>query len=178
MTDAPSRRGLHVRRAGPGDAETVAQLGERVFVETFESADNAADVRAYVAEAFAVERVRGEIVDAGSTVLIGEVDGKPVGYARLLVGEPDQAITGEAPVELVRLYVHASQHGAGVGAGLMQASIDAARAEGRRTMWLGVWERNSRAIAFYRKWGFERVGEHSFLLGSEEQTDWLMQRSI
>jgi ribosomal protein S18 acetylase RimI-like enzyme len=68
--------------------------------------------------------------------------------------------------------------GSGIGAALMRAVLDAARRNGRKTLWLGVWERNARAIAFYERWGFEVVGEHVFRLGSDEQTDLIMERAV
>jgi ribosomal protein S18 acetylase RimI-like enzyme len=65
-----------------------------------------------------------------------------------------------------------------VAAALMQACLDQARKAEHDVVYLGVWEHNPRAIAFYRKWGFEKVGEHVFLLGDDEQTDWLMLRPL
>jgi ribosomal protein S18 acetylase RimI-like enzyme len=60
----------------------------------------------------------------------------------------------------------------------MDAALAAARVRGAETLWLGVWERNARAVAFYRKYGFTRVGEHTFVLGSDTQTDWLLARPL
>jgi ribosomal protein S18 acetylase RimI-like enzyme len=61
---------------------------------------------------------------------------------------------------------------------LMTAALAAAVERGAETIWLGVWERNPRAIAFYRKWGFEDVGSHDFLLGNDRQIDRLMVRAV
>jgi ribosomal protein S18 acetylase RimI-like enzyme len=81
-------------------------------------------------------------------------------------------------LELKRLYVARACHGQGVAQALMDAALDAARARGAQTMWLGVWERNPRAVAFYRKYGFTRVGEHTFMLGTDAQTDWVLARPL
>jgi GNAT superfamily N-acetyltransferase len=83
-----------------------------------------------------------------------------------------------APVELQRFYADRSAIGHGVGAALMRASLDAARSAGHRTLWLGVWERNARAISFYERWQFETVGDHKFRLGSDLQTDLIMARPV
>ena len=88
------------------------------------------------------------------------------------------AVQGPAPLELKRLYVARAWHGQGVAQALMDAVLDAARASGARTLWLGVWERNPRAAAFYAKYGFTRVGEHTFVLGADAQTDWLLARPV
>jgi ribosomal protein S18 acetylase RimI-like enzyme len=82
------------------------------------------------------------------------------------------------PVELVRLYVLREWLGRGVGEALMRACVDEARRAGHATIWLGVWERNGRAQAFYRKWNFRAVGEHVFQLGYDPQKDILMQRAV
>ena len=82
------------------------------------------------------------------------------------------------PVELQRLYVDRTAMGRGVGAALMRATLDAARSAGYRTLWLGVWERNARAISFYERWQFETVGDHVFRLGSDHQTDLIMARRV
>jgi ribosomal protein S18 acetylase RimI-like enzyme len=76
------------------------------------------------------------------------------------------------------LYASQEWLGRGVGGALMQACIDEGRQKGFRTLWLGVWEHNNRARAFYRKWNFREVGEHIFRLGDDSQTDILMERSI
>jgi ribosomal protein S18 acetylase RimI-like enzyme len=82
------------------------------------------------------------------------------------------------PLELKRLDVARAWHGQRVAQALMDVALDAARARGARTVWLGVWERNPRAIAFYAKYGFTRVGEHTFVLGADAQTDWVLARSF
>jgi len=82
------------------------------------------------------------------------------------------------PVELSRIYVSADWLGRGIDQALMQRCIDDAREAGCETMWLGVWGRNSRPQSFYRRWGFRKVGEHVFMLGSDPQTDWVMEGAL
>jgi ribosomal protein S18 acetylase RimI-like enzyme len=101
-----------------------------------------------------------------------------VGYVHLASGPAPVTVEGPAPLELKRLYVARAWHGRGVAQALMDAALDAARARGARTLWLGVWERNPRAVAFYGKYGFTRVGEHTFLLGADPQTDWVLARPL
>ncbi len=93
-------------------------------------------------------------------------------------GNAPGSVNGRKPIELVRLYVSRESLGSGVGAALMQACIDDAQHGGYDTLWLGVWENNTRAQAFYRKWHFVQVGTHVFQLGDDPQTDFLMQRSV
>ena len=93
-------------------------------------------------------------------------------------GKAPVAVTGTEPVELVRIYVENDIIGAGYGAALMNACLEEAKKNGHRTIWLGVWEKNLRAIRFYRRWGFTKVGTKEFLLGSDLQNDHIMARPV
>jgi ribosomal protein S18 acetylase RimI-like enzyme len=169
-----------IRTATPADAEPLAALAQRTFRDTFADDNSADDIEAYVRNSFSLDRVRVELADNANTFLLAFMDGQkhPDGYAKLRTGTTDRSVTGEDPVELQRLYVDRSAIGHGVGAALMQASLDAARSAGHRTLWLGVWERNARAIAFYERWQFETVGDHEFRLGSDPQRDLIMARPV
>jgi GNAT superfamily N-acetyltransferase len=168
-----------IRRAGVRDAALLAQLGARTFSDTFAAENKPEDMAAYLSASFSPERQTEELLDALTAYFIAEVDGEAVGYAQLHAGVAPECVARDAPVELVRLYVTRQWHGrGGVSAALMRACIDEARRAGRRTLWLGVWERNARAQAFYRKWGFQQVGEHIFQLGSDPQNDVLMALQI
>ena len=160
------------------DAALLSELGARTFSETFASDNTPEDLAAYMAASFTVAQQTAELKDPASIFLIAEVDGRAAGYARLHNGEPEKGVEGAKPIELVRLYVSREWLGRGIGAQLMRACIDEARQAGHETIWLGVWEGNPRAQAFYRKWNFRPVGEHIFRLGSDLQRDILMERSV
>jgi len=167
-----------IRRGTLADAALLSELGARTFSETFAADNTPEDLAAYVATSFNVAQQTSELEDPGSTFLIAEVNGHAAGYAKLHDGEPEKGVEGAKPIELVRLYVSRHWLGRGVGEQLMRACIDEARQAGHETIWLGVWERNARAQAFYRKWNFRAVGEHMFQLGSDLQRDILMERSL
>src|SRR5687767_125081 len=169
---------LMIRRADHEDAGLLAELGARTFSETFAADNSPEDMAAYLAESFNPARQTAELNDPASTFFIAEVGGLAAGYAQLHAGEAAAGVEGPRPVELVRLYVSREWLGRGVGEALMRACVDAARRAGHGTIWLGVWERNGRAQAFYRKWGFRAVGEHIFPLGSDPQRDILMERAL
>jgi ribosomal protein S18 acetylase RimI-like enzyme len=169
-----------IRIATSADAESLAALAERTFRDTFTDDNSTEDMYAYVRTSFSFDRVRDELADDANTFLLAFMEGKeqPKGYAKLRAGTTDPSVTGPDPVELQRLYVDRSAFGHGVGAALMRASLDAARLAGHRTLWVGVWERNARAISFYGQWQFETVGDHEFMLGSNKQTDLIMARPV
>ncbi|NUO50759.1 MAG: GNAT family N-acetyltransferase [Polyangiaceae bacterium] len=169
-----------VRPARSEDAEAISALAAATFRDAFGSQNTEADMSKYIADAFQPEKQKAEILDTQSVVLVAQGgDGDQlVGYAHLVAGGASSGITGEPPIELKRLYVDRAWHGRGVAQSLMDSTIEAARLRGAQTIWLGVWEHNPRAVAFYAKYGFQRVGEHTFLLGSDQQTDWLLARPV
>ena len=172
-----------IRPAAIGDAVALSRLAATTFRETFEGQNAPEDMARYLAEAFTPEQQAAEIADQAGTVLLAEHHAESggaelIGYAHLIAGPIPEAVRGPDPLEIKRIYVARAWHGRGVAQALMEAAIEAARARGARTLWLGVWERNPRAVAFYAKYGFTRVGEHAFVLGSDTQTDWLLARPV
>ena len=113
---------------------------------------------------------RAAQVDANASELAG--------FAQLRWGNSPDCVIGARPGELQRLYVLESWHGQGIAQQLMQASIEAMQQRGSDCLWLGVWECNYRALAFYKKAGFVAVGEHVFHLGSSAQRDLLLTRAV
>ncbi len=169
---------ITIRRAVVTDAPALAEFGRRTFHDTFAPDNDPADMAAYLAEAFAPEKQAAQLAAPGRTCLFAEVDGALVGYACLMDGAQHRDAGGAHPVELERFYVDRRWHGRGVAAPLMMAVVQYARAVGADVLWLGVWERNARAIAYYRKQGFERVGAQTFHLGADVQTDDVMRRAL
>ena len=170
--------GLTIRRGTATDAGLLSDLGARTFSETFAADNTPEDLTAYIATSFTVTQLTSELEDPASTFLIAEVDGRAAGYAKLHDGEPEKGVEGVNPVELVRLYVSREWLGRRVGEQLMRTCVDEARQAGHDSIWLGVWERNPRAQAFYRKWNFRDVGEHVFQLGADQQRDIVMERTL
>ncbi len=167
-----------IRRATLADARLIAELGARTFYDTFAPDNNPEDMAAYIAETFGPRQQEEELADPRASFFIAEIEAVAVGYAQLKSGDSPACVKGSHPVELVRLYAAKEWIGRRIGEALMRVSIAEAERHGYRTMWLGVWERNERAQKFYIKWGFEVVGEHVFQLGSDAQTDWIMERAL
>jgi ribosomal protein S18 acetylase RimI-like enzyme len=171
--------GVTVRAATAGDAGVLAALAERTFRDAFGGSNAPADMDAHCARAYSEAQQAGEIADPSMDTLVAETgDGTLVGFAMVREGPAPEVVRGPLPIELWRIYVDRAHHGHGVAQALMEASLDAARRRGGATIWLGVWERNPRAQAFYRKMGFDVVGTHTFLLGSDPQTDHVMAQGL
>lgn len=171
---------IKIRQAAIKDAEMLAELSYKTFWDAFHHHPKNApeDLADYMHKAFNLEQIRREIAEENSTFLIAEIKGEPVGYAKLMVGSIEDGITAEKPIELNRLYSKQEFLGKGIGARLMDECFRIAEGNGCDVMWLGVWEFNSRAQKFYEKYGFYEVGKHVFQLGSDAQTDLLMQKEI
>ena len=166
------------RRAVPDDAQTLAEFASRTYYETFAAVNTPENMRAYLDSAFTPAQLEYELNDPGSIFFLGYVEGKLAGYAKLFPGDVPECISGPVPIELVRFYVDQSWHGRGVASALMDVCLAEARRGRFQTMYLGVWENNERAKAFYKKWKFEHVGQHIFQMGDDAQIDWWMERSI
>lgn len=171
---------IKIRKATPADAKPLTDLAYTTFWDAFAHHPKNApeDLNHYMRQAFNLEQIAAELTDDNSIFLIAEIDGKPAGYAKLIVESTEDGITATRPIELSRLYSHQEYLGKGVGQNLMDACFEHAKTHGHDIMWLGVWEYNPRAQAFYTKNGFRQVGKHTFQLGSDPQTDLLMQREL
>ena len=171
---------LSIRQATTDDAKLLTDLAYTTFWDAFAHHPKNApdDLNHYMRQAFSLEQIASELGDEKSIFLIAEVAGEAAGYAKIILDNTEPGITAERPIELSRLYSHLKFLGQGVGQSLMDACFDRAREEGRDVMWLGVWEFNPRAQRFYEKNGFNVVGSHTFVLGSDPQTDLLMQREL
>ena len=176
---AQSPRGTTtVRRANASDAVLLSQVSARLFEQTFGPANDPADMREYVDAAFSIDAQRESLADDDRAVWIAEDDGHAaVGYAVLRRGSTADGVVGSKPAEVQRIYVDQAWHGHGAGDALMRACVNQAKAWHADVLWLGVWEKNPRAIAFYEKSGFRVVGRQTFQLGSDVQHDFVMAKT-
>lgn len=169
---------ITIHRASPDDVGLLTQLSAKTFYDTYAAALDLELLVAFIQQTFNLERQVEELADPANCFLIAEVDGVPAGYAMLRQGMSTPVIRGSHVIELARIYLLQKYQGYGLGSRLMQACLDEAKTQGCDVLWLGVWEHNPEAITFYKKWGFEQVGAHSFQFGEETQTDLLFHRSI
>lgn len=165
----------HLIRTGrPADAAMLSSFAERCFREAFAADNPAADLELYVRQAYGERQQAAELDDPAVTTLIAESGGHLMAFAQIRPGRAPEWVRESAPVELWRFYVDRPWQGRGLAGSLMRAVVAAALARGADALWLGVWERNPRAQAFYRKCGFVDVGQQQFLLGTDRQTDRVM----
>jgi GNAT superfamily N-acetyltransferase len=152
----------------------LADLARETFHDTFAATNDPSDMALHLQRAYGVPQQTAELGDPGITTLLVEQDGTAVAYAQIRDHHAPECVAGPSPVELWRFYVDRRWHGRGIAQALMERVKAEARGRGARTLWLGVWEHNARARAFYAKCGFADVGAHVFLFGTDAQTDRVM----
>ena len=165
---------LAIRRGLPADAAALAAFAARSFADTFGAANDPAHLQAFLDATYGVEQQSRELADVDTATLLATLDGELVAYAQVHRGEAPACVGAADAVELQRFYVDRAAHGSGVAQRLMQAVCATARGFGAHGLWLGVWERNPRAIAFYAKCGYVDVGSKTFDVGGDRQTDRVM----
>jgi diamine N-acetyltransferase len=166
------------RFATTEDAMLIAAISRQTFYDSFAEQNTVENVKKHMDEYYAVPKIQEELADALNMFIL-VYDGQTLaGYCKLTEQTKPEAKQLQNPVEIERIYAVKESIGKGIGKTLMQQCINTAIKKGKSSLWLGVWEHNQRAIDFYIKWGFEKFGEHIFVVGDDPQTDWLMKKTI
>jgi ribosomal protein S18 acetylase RimI-like enzyme len=162
---------LAVRRALLEDAPALAAFASKAFSDAYRGLDDPNEIANYVEEHFNIEAVAKLIGDRAATTLLAEFGPQLVGYAVLKSADAPGCVAGTKPIELARLYLGTEFVGKGIGAKLMLAVHAEARRLGAATLWLSVYDRNVRAVTFYERFGFTKVGGKEFLFGGRVYID-------
>jgi ribosomal protein S18 acetylase RimI-like enzyme len=167
-----------LRRANAADAERLALIGGATFLETFAGLLEGDAIVAHCAREHGVEAYRALLGhdESAGWIAEAEIGGAPVGYA--LVTAPKLAQARPDDLELKRIYSFSRMHGSGVGTALMERAIDHAMHAGAARLLLGVFIGNQRALAFYRRHGFEKIGERRFRVGNQDCEDVVLARLV
>ncbi|WP_114820155.1 GNAT family N-acetyltransferase [Chryseobacterium sp. KLBC 52] len=160
------------------DLEILQNIGIQTFTETFAEDNTEEAMKKYLEESFNTEKIKSELNNPGSFFYIAWEEDNPVGYLKVNAGKAQTELQDESSLEIERIYVKKSHHGKKVGQLLYNQSLETAKQLGKSYLWLGVWERNLRALQFYKKNGFVEFDKHIFRLGEEEQTDLMMKKIL
>ena len=170
-----------IRPCTPIDAERVAELGARLFTQAYGPTHPEPELSRYLARSFDPGTVAEQLRDPTVRVLVVEdLDGRALGYAHMreTIGPPPHGVIGARPAEIVRFYIDAAWHGAGLAQALLAACEGVARAMGADVLWLSVWQEALRPQAFYRRAGFEIVGTTTFVFGERLDADYVVARPL
>jgi GNAT superfamily N-acetyltransferase len=169
---------LTIRPAGPADIPTLCALGATTFRETYTPLSDPQEVADYADTHFGADEVRAWLERPDARTLLALVDDVPVGYTHVRRAPVPACVADREAVELSRLYLLASIQGGGTGGALIAAALAEIAALGGRTVWLGAYDRNAKALAFYARRGFVQVGTHAFEFGGQIYADPVFTRAL
>lgn len=160
------------------DVEILLNLAAQTFSDTFAAMNTPETMAAYLTEAFTREKFLDELSDPHSQFYFLLADGNLAGYIKMNDTDAQSDLQDAQALEIERIYVLRDFQGQGLGSVMIEFALQIACDMGKSSVWLGVWQKNLSAIAFYQKMGFKIVGEHSFRMGEELQSDWVMKKIL
>ncbi len=169
---------IQVRPCLKEDLDLLQEISRETYYETFREMNDPAVMDAYLREAFNRERLLSELSDSRSRFYFLFVEGELAGYLKTNDAPSQTDINDPDSLEVERVYVRKAFKGRGYGSRLMEFALRKAGEMNKRFVWLGVWEKNDAAIAFYGKMGFKETGKHGFRMGDEVQTDLIMKKTL
>ncbi len=173
-----SRETVLYRDGVVADAAALSAFARQTFIDSFAPLYPPADLEAFLREAYSPALQAAELADPRCPHRLAERAGALIGFAKLRPMSLPFDTKGRAVAELHRLYLDGTAKGLGVADALMDWVIAVARDAGARDVFLGVYSENPRAIRFYRRHGFEKVGEYDFPVGAIMDREWIMRREL
>lgn len=169
---------MKIRYGTIDDAKMLAEFGAKAFYDSFANDNAEENIHLYLKRTYSPEIQLSELTNPEVVFLIAEIEDEAVGYVKINLNSRAGSVQGSRTIEIERIYAAKEHIGKGVGKSLMQACIEEAKQRDCDSLWLGVWEKNPRAIAFYKKWGFVETGTHAFMLGNDPQRDFIMELKL
>ncbi len=160
------------------DVFQLQYIGKETFLDTFSDINTEQNMKKYLNESFSIEQLNDELSNEFSQFYFAKLDDEVIGYMKLNTGQAQKENPNENALEIERIYVLKGFHGKKVGQQLYNKAIEIAKEVAVDYVWLGVWEKNFRAIAFYTKNGFVQFDTHEFILGDDIQIDLLMKLEL
>ncbi|MFC4212354.1 GNAT family N-acetyltransferase [Pedobacter lithocola] len=168
----------NITLASNNDYKIVQLIGKETFFETFASSNTEADMKKYLSESFSEEKIKKELSNKESMFFIVWDSEVPIGYLKINTGDAQTELQDTCALEIERIYVKANYHGKKIGQLLYDKALEVAQQKHLKSIWLGVWEENPKAIKFYEKNGFIAFDKHVFKMGNDIQTDIMMRKIL
>jgi RimJ/RimL family protein N-acetyltransferase len=169
---------LSFRQALSEDAAALAALAEQTFIDTYSEQNDAQQIREHCRKNFGIPQQLNEINDSSYAVILAYQDQELVGFAQVVQNPPPDSIVADHAVALYRYYVKKEWHGKGIATPLLVEAEQAAKDFGAKQLWLGMWEHNARALAYYQKVGFQHVGWMDYEFGGVIERDYVLLKSL
>ena len=169
---------LVIRKINIDHLTQLQKIGKTTFAETFTEHNTKEDLDKYLEESFSNEKLTAELTNPHSSFYFAEIEHNVVGYLKINFGASQTELKDNEALEIERIYVLQAFHGKKLGQALYEKAIQIANEKKVQYLWLGVWEKNNKAIQFYKKNGFVPFDTHIFKLGNDEQTDIMMKLKL
>ena len=169
---------ITIHQATIKDILELQGLGKQTFIETFTQHNSKEDMEQYLTSSFNLETLINQLNNPNSTFYFAQDDQNKVGYLKINLGPAQTELKDPHSLEIERIYVLKSYIGKKAGQLLFEKALAIAKALKLKYIWLGVWEKNERALQFYKKNGFVEFDQHQFVLGKDVQNDILMKLTL
>ncbi|MGO4942656.1 GNAT family N-acetyltransferase [Ruoffia tabacinasalis] len=160
------------------DVEQLQSISIETFVDTFKDQNTEENLNEYLERAYSIEQLTSEINQVGTDFYFLKDSDLVVGYLKLNIDDAQSEKDNPLALEVERIYVLPQHKRKGYGKLLLEFAYLRAKELNRTGIWLGVWEHNYNALAFYKKMGYQRVGEHTFIMGDDAQVDYIMLKEL
>ena len=160
------------------DIKALQAIAKQTFTETFGSQNTAEDLAKFLSEEYDFDKLKAEVENPESFYYFCYFEDELAGYLKLNVGAAQTESDYPEALEIQRIYVLQKYQGKRIGLAMMQQALAVAKKLKKPQVWLGVWENNLKAQAFYQKSGFKKVGSHDFILGDDKQTDYILLKTL
>jgi ribosomal protein S18 acetylase RimI-like enzyme len=168
--------GVRLRKCDISDLDALRNIAYQTFDDSFRRLNDPVSFDEYLGASFSRAKLEAELKNPLSTFFFLFNDETLAGYMKINQGNGQTDLKDPDALEIERIYVTRDFQGLGLGKALVDKALEIARLAKKRTVWLGVWEKNGNAIAFYKKMGFAKAGTHDFYMGRKRQTDFIMRR--
>jgi ribosomal protein S18 acetylase RimI-like enzyme len=169
---------ITIRECISDDLFDLQEISYKTYNDTFGHLNTPANMQAYLEQAFAIEKLQNELSNINSNFYFLYADEELSGYLKLNEYAAQSDIRDPASLEIERIYLTKESQGKGLGNILINKAIEVANIRAKSYIWLGVWEKNDKALQFYKKNGFYVISKHSFFMGEDEQTDFIMRKDL
>jgi diamine N-acetyltransferase len=169
---------INIKRCNFEDLHKLQEIGYETFNETFKHQNSEENMNNYLDKAFNLKQLEKELSNASSQFFFVYINDEIAGYLKINSDDAQSEEMGKESLEIERIYIRNKFQKHGLGKLLLNKAMEVAMEGNKKKIWLGVWEKNESAIAFYKKMEFVQTGAHSFYMGDEKQTDFLMTKLL
>lgn len=169
---------ISIKKCTREDLTELQKISVETFIDTFKANNSPENLNAYVETALTLSQLEQELSNHCSQFFFVYCNDEAAGYLKVNTSAAQSEDMGITSLEIERIYIKREFQNLGLGKHLINKAIELASESHKMQVWLGVWEHNEAAILFYKKMGFVQTGWHHFYMGTEQQIDLIMTKTI